>query len=104
MVQEKDAALKRKESMRAMLDRHAKELEKNTLAFKWAVIEHTPGYNTGGYYDTDVPAKNVVVSDYFKTEAEAQTWMDAHEPDKGNKLFIQRYRLLRRVYEEWVSY
>lgn len=68
------------------------------------MIEHTPGYNTGGYYDQDIPAKNRVVSPSFDSEGEAKAWMDEHEPDKGNTLIIKRKRLIRREWTEWVWY
>ncbi len=104
MVQEKDAARKRVERREAMRRDDEQRLKNNTIKFEWCVIEHTPGYNTGGYYDTDVPAKNVVVSPYFGTEKEATMWMNAHEPDKGNSLHVKRRRLLKRTWTEWVWY
>lgn len=104
MVQIKDAAKKRVQQREDFLAKTKRELEQNTIRFAWVVMEHTPGYNTGGYYDTDVPAKNVMVSAHFDTEEEAQAWMDAHEADKGKSLHIQRRRLVRRVYEDWVWY
>lgn len=102
MVQEKDAAKKRVAARQKFLDDHAAEMEKNTVRIKWQVIEHTPGYNTGGYYDTDVPAKHVVVADDFETEKAAQDWMDAHEPDEGNRLYILKRRLIRRESFSWI--
>lgn len=104
MVQEKDAAKKRIAQRQEFARQRAEELKRNTIKFRWVVIEHTPGYNTGGYYDTDVPAKNRIVSPYFDTLQGAQEWMDRHEPDKGKSLNIVRHRLLRREWTEWVSY
>ena len=102
MVKEKDAELKRAEARKEQLEKIRKNLEENTIRIKWQVIEHTPGYNTGGYYDQDIPAKNVVVADNFESEESAQAWMDRHEPDKGKSLHIKKRRLVRRYYDSWV--
>jgi hypothetical protein len=104
MVQEKDAAIKRVQVRRDFLRGEREKLDANTIKFRWYVVEHTPGYNTGGYYDQDIPAKSVKVSDYFDTEDQAQSWMDRHEPDKGKELIVKRHRLLKRSFTEWVVY
>src|SRR5689334_11272160 len=104
MVQVKDAEKKREEARKSFRQKTFDDLERRTIKFRWAVNEHTPGYNTGGYYDNDVPAKNTIVSPYFDTEEEAQDWMDEHEPDKGKSLNVVRHRLVKREYTEWVSY
>ena|SRR6476661_2743175 len=101
MVQEKNKKTRGQE-LNEFLEREHQKMVKNTIRIKWQVIEHTPGYNTGGYYDQDIPAKNVVVKDECKTEAEARAWMDRHEPDKGKSLHIQMRRLVRRYYDSWV--
>lgn len=80
------------------------QTKRNTIKFEWCVIEHTPGYNTGGYYDQYVPEENIVVSPYFGTEAEAVAWKDKHEPDKGKSLHVKRRRLIKREWTEWVWY
>lgn len=104
MVQEKDAAKKRQQNRQDFLKRQSEDLDRRTIRFRWAVNEHTPGYNTGGYYDTDVKPVNRIVSPYFDSEVEAVEWMDRHEPDKGNSLNVVRHRLVRREWTEWVSY
>lgn len=104
MVQEVDAAKKRVQARADAERRRKAELEERTIRFSWHVVEHTPGYNTGGYYDTDVPAKNVKVSPDFDSEEEAVAWMERHVPDKGKSLHVKRMRLLRRVYQEWVGF
>jgi len=71
------------------------------LQSRWYVEEYTPGYNTGGYYDQDIPAEFVRVSRYFDTPEEAEKWKDEHEPDKGKKLLIRRENLYERKYKEW---
>lgn len=90
--------------LRETLRETHERLQRDTLEFKWVVVEHTPGYNTGGYYDVDVPAKTVVVSPDFSTEEEAEGWMGEHEPDKGNTLLVKRKRKIRREYTDWVWY
>lgn len=102
MVQEKDAAKKRQTARQNVLARIRDNIENNTIKIKWQVIEHTPGYNTGGYYDQDIPAKNIVVADDFESEEDAKTWMDRHEPDPGKVLFIRKRRLVRRSYTTWI--
>lgn len=104
MVREKDEAAKRAAKRDAMRKKMSEDLERNTIMFRWFVIEHTPAYNTGGYYDQDVRETNVVVSPPFDREEDATLWMSQHEPDRGKELRIRRDRLVRRVYEEWVSY
>lgn len=104
MVQEKDAAKKRVAQREEFARQRRAELERNTIKFRWAVNEHKPGHNTGGYYDTDVPAENRIVSPFFESEHQAQEWMDRHEPDKGKSLNIVRHRLVRREWTEWVTY
>lgn len=71
------------------------------LKERFYVIEHTPAYNTGGYYDQNIPAKNRMVSPYFDTEDEAKAWMDEHEPDKGKFLHIWKDQLFERKIREW---
>lgn len=104
MVQEKDAVKNRMQSVRELEKKCVQELEQNTIKFSWHVGEHTPGYNTGGYYDTDISEKNVKVSPVFDTEEEARDWMNAHEPDEGKTLYIKRMRLVRRTHLDWVNY
>lgn len=104
MVQEIDAALKREAHRKEFLAQLQRELEEKTVMFRWRVIEHTPGYNTGGYYDQDVPEKNVVVSPTFDTEAEAYAWANGHVADAGKSLKIDRIRLIRETRERWVNY
>lgn len=98
--------VQKKPSGRNILDvirEQAEEYNKRCpiIASRWYVIEVTPAYNTGGYYDEDIPEKRVMVSSYFETQSEAQAWMDQHEPDKGNMLKIQKENLRRITYERW---
>lgn len=101
MVQEKDAAKKRKDNLNEFLRKEAERYRKSVVKTQWAVWEHTPGYNTGGYYDQDVPAENKLVSPWFDSKEEAEEWRDRHEPDKGNYLLIGHSDLTRRVVENW---
>lgn len=103
MVQEKDAARKRQEARDAHAIKALADLEKNTVAFRWSVIETRPSYrDSDEYHDFWVPAKSVTVSPYFDSEKEAQEWMDRHEPDPGKKLSIRRERKVRRVTYQWL--
>lgn len=104
MVQEKEAARLRIQRRNDFLKKKREETERNTIRFRWGVNEHTPGYNTGGYYDQDIPAENHIVSPWFETKEEAVVWMERHEPDKGKTLNVVRHRLLRRTWTEWVTY
>lgn len=101
MVQEKGT---RQSSLVNILKETAEGLEKNTVGFRWHVVERTPGYNTGGYYDQDVPPRDEIVSPHFNTQGEAEEWMDRHEPDKGKSLYVARQRLIKREWTEWVNY
>lgn len=41
------------------------------------------------------------VSDYFDLKEDAESFLDAHEPDEGKTLEIKEERLYRRVVETW---
>lgn len=101
MVQEKDAANKRKESMAEFLRKESERYRKSVVKTQWAIYEHTPGYNTGGYYDQDIPADNKLVSPWFDTKEEAIEWRDRHEPDKGKYLLLAHSDLTRKVVQNW---
>ena len=103
MVQRKNEAETRQEGMRNYLQKLADQRRKETVGERWYVGEHTPAYNTGGYYDTDVPAKTVRVSAFFDTEKEAQDWADMHEADEGNELRICHDLLLEKTVRSWSS-
>lgn len=104
MVQEKDAAKKRVAERNDYLERLRKETEKNTIKFRWGIIEHTPEYDYGDGWSRPIPEKNKIVSPWFNTKEEAQAWMNRHEPDKGSTLKVLRQRLLRREWTEWVNF
>ena len=104
MVQEKDAAKKRVERRKNFRRKILDDLERRTIKFRWAVNEHTPGRSGFGYYDTDTPAKNNIVSPFFDSKEGAEEWMEDHEPDPGKSLNIVRHRLVKREYTEWVTY
>lgn len=70
---------------------------------KWSVEEVTPGYNTGGYYDQDIPEGFERVSDYFETREEAEAWMDEHEADEGKFLAVRKHALRVYTTHNWVS-
>lgn len=105
MVQEKDAAKKREAERAEFARKSAEDLKRRTIKFKWTVMEQTPSWVDSGYYgEVYHEAVTRTVSPEFDTKEEAQEWMDRHEPDKGNILFVQRWRLVKREWTEWVSY
>lgn len=103
MVQERDAAKKRKERRDSWLKKEKEKYQKSVIKTAWVVVETTPGYNTGGYYDQDVPEENVVVSSEFETRDDAAEWMDKHEADNGKYLRIAHKDLRRIEYTQWTG-
>lgn len=95
--------VKAKKTARSWIDVRADIMKAlgDVIGERYYVIEHTPAYNTGGYYDQDVPASNVMVSPYFDTEDEAVSWMNDHEPDEGKKLYIWKDKLYERTVRDW---
>jgi len=71
---------------------------------RWYVVEITPAYNTGGYYDQDIPEKREIVSSYFDNPKDADEWLTRHEPDDGKTLKIIRDNKRRFTHERWVTY
>lgn len=68
---------------------------------RYYVIEVTPGYNTGGYYDQDVPEKRRRVSPYFDNWGQADEWIKDFEPEKGSAFQIVKQFKRRTVIERW---
>jgi hypothetical protein len=62
MVQEKDAAQKRVAQRKEFERQRQEAYQKSIIKTVYVVMETRPGYNTGGYYDTDVPAESHAVS------------------------------------------
>lgn len=97
---------KQTDSVRDWIARDLERIESEygpVIKERYYVIEHRPAYNTGGYYDQDVPAENKVVSPFFNTEDEAQDWLDKHEPDKDKSLHLRKEKLQERTHvtREW---
>lgn len=86
------------------LKRTREELDEQTVAFAYYVDEVTPAYNTGGYYDQDIPEKRVRVSEFFDQQCYAEEWMDGFVPDEGKHFEIRRRRLIEKTIREWVDY
>lgn len=84
------------------LKAESERLDRQTLEVNWAVFEYTPAYNTGGYYDQDIPEQWVRVSEWFREEANADEWKSQHLPDEGKELRIRRRRLIERTTREWI--
>lgn len=70
---------------------------------KWSVVEVTPGYNTGGYYDQDIPENVVIVSPFLDSREEAEAWRDEHEPDEGKSLELVKHVAREHKYVQWTS-
>lgn len=70
---------------------------------KYSVEEVTPAYNTGGYYDQDIPEEFVKVSGYFETKEEAEAWMDEHEADEGKFLAVRKHIAREMRTTHWLS-
>lgn len=103
MVQEKDAAKKRHQRRMDWLEQERKRYRDSVIKTVWVVVETTPAYNTGGYYDTDVVEENRIVSPEFDTRDEAVDWMDRHEADKGKYLRIGHKDLRQISYKQWTG-
>lgn len=103
MVQEKDAAKKRSKDREDFLAREREKYEKSIIKTVWFVVETTPAYNTGGYYDTDVEEVNIGVSPDCDSAEEAREWMDRHEPDEGKYLRVAKSHLRKITYNTWTG-
>ena len=104
MVQEKDAAKKRHQRRLEWAAAETERLNAEIVDTRWYVGEHTPEVPYDGGWDRGTPAKNRIVSPYFDARANAQAWMDAHEPDKGNSLYIGKQHKRRKVTIGWYDY
>lgn len=96
---------KRNEEPRNWLQAEFDRLDKQSpiVETKWVVEEVTPAYNTGGYYDQDIPAKHVTVSPVFDTEAEAVEWLWEHLPDDGKYLEVVKMIAREHKYITWTK-
>jgi len=68
---------------------------------RFFVEEVKPAYNTGGYYDQDVPEERKRVSPFFTTKSAAVKWMNEHEADKGKTLEVMKQNKRRTITERW---
>lgn len=92
----KTAAADKRKSMRELWAQDVKARLGEPVDTRFFVEEYTEAYNTGGYYDQDIPEEIVDRSEYFKTEAEALAHLELVEPAKGNKLRIRKQTLWER--------
>ena len=102
MVQKKTKA---KESVTNWLQRSSEEYNRTNpvVEVKWSVEEVTPGYNTGGYYDVDVPEESVQVSVLFDSLEAAESWKDEHVADAGKYLAIRKHTARKHTFINWTS-
>jgi hypothetical protein len=93
------------------LDRSLDRIDRKhpVIAERWFVNEVTPSvrYSRGdghGGSDWDwTREKRVRVSDYFKSKAKAQEFINEHEPDAGKTLEIYHDKCRRYVHDRWSS-
>lgn len=104
MVQEKDAAKKRQREREDFLRREKERMDAEIIGTRWYVEEYTPEYDYGDGWSRPIPAKQVKVSPYFDTKAEAEEWMDRHEADKGSRLIIRKQNKRRKVTIGWYNH
>lgn len=90
------------EDLKAALRERAQGALGKPIEDRYWVEEVQPGYNTGGYYDVDVPEKVVDRSDYFTTKEEAEGFLADQVPsNKSNFLRLRRETLYERTVQTW---
>lgn len=79
------------------LKKFRKDMEDNTVAVYWVVLEYTPAQEAVTHDDLGRRARKIIVSPKFEVLSEAEEWLNEHEPDYGKSLYIQKYRRVRKV-------
>lgn len=93
---------KKKSLMDSMREQYEQiERDHPIIATAWYVDEVTPGYNTGGYYDQDVPEERRKASPSYDCDGLCYEWIDDHDPDPGNYFEIMKVHKRRTVTERW---
>jgi|ERR1044072_299983 hypothetical protein len=84
------------------------EKKKNTpiIAERWWVVDYWPEERYSDEYSDSNwrEAKSVIASGYFKTRAEAESFIETHEPEKGATLQIRNQKLRRITEDRWVNW
>lgn len=90
-------------SIMDMMRKQAEEIDKKNpiIATAFYVDEVTPGYNTGGYYDQDIPEERRRVSPFYGCDGQCYEWVDMHDPENGNHFEIMKQHKRRTVTERW---
>lgn len=101
MVSKKGENKEKKDWLREELERINKD--NPVIDTYWSVEEVTPGYNTGGYYDQDIPESFETVADRFETEEDAFAWMNEHEADEGKYLAVRKHTAREYTTKHWFS-
>lgn len=105
--------VKNKESEKSNLlywieEQYQEKLAREIVSVRWYVVEKTPSRHVHSEYDSGswTSEKHVVVSPYFENEKSAKDWLNKHDPDDGNTLYIdsQNKRKWTEIHEEWVNY
>lgn len=86
-----------REVLTKFLENLRQEQEENTVGFFWVIIEHSPYREARTHDDYDIPSKRIEASEHFDTRPEAEEWLLNHEPDPGNTLYIQKYRIVKEI-------
>lgn len=89
-------------------EKDRKERLGEPVAERWYIQEYREAYNTGGYYDQDVPEKIVENSRTFDTREEAEVFLNSVVPAKGNKLRLKKQvcwekHIPARVERKWID-
>lgn len=92
------------------LERWAKErkrlkAESPIVKERWWVVDYfPPRRESDEYSDYWTDTKECTASEYFATEAEAQEFLNTHEPEPNAELRIRHENLRRITREEWVAW
>jgi hypothetical protein len=95
------------ESLMDSLRRTREEFDKShkVIRTEWFVLEISPAWEDNGYWgNRSYPAERNMVSDYFKTEAEAEAYMELLEPDKGKTLSVDKRVLREYTTQQWYNF
>lgn len=72
------------------------------LEERHAVEEYYPPTHDSDGFPVD--ERRVVRAGWFKTKAEAEAWMERHEPDRGATLRVKSEYLRERTDKYWVTF
>ena len=97
--------MQKKNTRRDILDvlRDAQDRLGTVVDERWWVEEYRPAYNTGGYYDQDIPEEVIDRSHYFPNEEEARAYLDSVEcTDPRHRLRLRHQKCYERLERRWI--